>query len=391
MQGRVGREEWIKQLDLCRHFYENDVGVWHSYSTCLDFLGLAIEYKLVDYVKYTLRDPHSFTPAYKSYLLTYACLTFSNKFSIEYWTPWFEIINHLLSQGCKSELGIVPATSQLYKMTGLEAFILSLFHLFTKLTTSKDDIDCATRIKFEAISDSVIETLKHFQEIKANFMQPVYGFYGGGYLFSGSDLWEESYFWRMKNVREQRRGSIFCKQVFVEWSLLGLLSRAVEMYPPFQQYTYLQRRLREFVTSVNLEGGSVHPKIIAVRNLPNESAKETGDWIKQMKRVDATIGKDLLDNITQSVNWDPETWFDDIKRLETELKSMVDSFMHNGDSVEDLSDYLFIEHGLGKSWPQVLKVPLANQGYTPRRAGTWAGWKKKILPVKYMDQLNSLV
>jgi hypothetical protein len=60
-----------------------------------------------------------------------------------------------------------------------------------------------------------------------------------------------------------------------------------------------------------------------------------------------------MDNITKPVPWDSKGLVDQIIQLDDELGFLVESIQDNGEKFKNISDYLFVELGLGESWPRI--------------------------------------
>jgi hypothetical protein len=193
LRARLERKEWLEELGACQAYHDGNNN--RRLAPANDFLGLAAQYGHKEYLKYVFNDPSEYTSTYKNYLLV--CGTMprmtprtmtapftrfaGNNLYSPYWTRqvlarWLEIVNYLLFQGCKSELAIFHNSFDpygVYKLTGLEAFLWSLPTLFRPISWDDDPVPC----------DLIIEMLRHFSESGADFMQPVYGYYGRAGLF----------------------------------------------------------------------------------------------------------------------------------------------------------------------------------------------------------------
>jgi hypothetical protein len=256
LRTRLERKEWLEELDACQAFHDGNIRLVGSKH---DFLGLAIQCGHKEYLEYVFHDPYKYTPTYKNYLLVcgtrprmtprtmtppftkFAGYNRDSSLQPLSWTRqvltrWLEIVNYLLSQGCKSEPTIFVNEIErygVYKLTGLEAFLWSWPTLHRRISLNDDPVPF----------DLIIETLQHFSESGADFMQHVYGYYGREGLCAGSYPWSETPIHFGPGCQGEQRTFGSFRQVVVEWSILGALTYAVKT---LHRDDYFRRRLEEF-------------------------------------------------------------------------------------------------------------------------------------------------
>ncbi len=402
MRSRLEKSQWFEELDTLMEFHDHNVGV-HTRSIFYpqrDFLALAMNSCLEDYLQHSLTDLYQYTQSYKNYLLAYASFVMDRpgqhysgeNWTIKDWKAWLEIINYLLTHGCRSEAVIVHVWKP-YKVTGLEAFILNL-SVMLRDKELDEGLD-------ESLSDCVMEAFRNFARCGADFTQPIYRFYEAGSL---SVFGDDDYF----SLTEPRL--FFCQgdnpvpfrgKLFIRWPILGILARAASMH--LQKNKYFRHRLEEFVISLKLDEILLQPKVIAIN--PQDGGRQhysqTPAWTLKAKRVSRGDEKRIMDNITKFVPWDSDDWDAKVRQLGEELESVIESILDNDKELEDISDYLFVELGLGESWPIALRTELAKCGYTFRTTLREADnqkeeeeWKRKLpggsaIPVKFLHQLDA--
>jgi hypothetical protein len=373
LRTRLQRKEWLEELDACQAFIDCGAGIFFK---DMEFLGLAIQCGYKEYLERGFNNPSLYTPAYKSYLLVCGSSirpdtvdqlagmspAFQNTehWTTEDWTRWMEITKYLLSQGCKSEQVIVqrPLT---YKVTGLEAFFWSLLALCRRDSWDKDSVPC----------DLIIETLRQFSEAGANFMQPVYGYYGH------DGLYNQAY------IRGRRQ-----IPVVVEWSIFGALTRAVKT--PHRD-KYFCGRLEEFLITIRMDKNSLDPRIIAVCQPydPKYWNKSAG-WMEKAKRVSGKHEERLMNNISLWISHNDSNAASKMEKLTDELNQIVRSTLDDDDLPEGVFG-CFRELGFLESWPRFLAHELQEMGVTKRRGedGKWRFPDGVTYPlVKYVDQIK---
>ena len=288
-----------------------------------------------------------------------------------------EITKYLLSQGCKSEPAIVSSPLT-YKVTGLEAFFWSLLALCRRDSWDKDSVPC----------DLIIETLRHFSEAGADFMQPVYGYYKPdglyteAYLSGSMQIPIGSASWREQNDSRHFR------EVVVEWSIFGALTRAVKT---LHRDDYFYGRLEEFLTTIRMDKNSLDPRILAVCQPNNPTDWNVpGRWMEKAKRVSGKHEERLMNNISQWISHNDEDAATKIEKLDDELKQIAGSILDDSDVPEGVFGY-FLELGFVQSWPRFLARELQDMGLTIRKDedGKWRLSDGEIYPpVKFVYQIK---
>jgi hypothetical protein len=402
LNSQFRRKEWLEELGAFQAFYDRGIG----YLKSPDFLGFSIQYGYKEYLEHVFNDPSRYTSEYKSHLLIYASsimlkrmtlLRLKGKGSGSYTehgntqelARWLGIINFLLSQGCKSELASLewPVTEGPYMVTGLEEFLWSLLALCRRVSWDKDSVPWGL----------IIETLRHFSESGADFMQPVYGYYGRDGLFNTSHSTRD-----IKTVlgssdggEQSRLGSI--RQVVVESSTLEALTRVFDLH---HRDNCFCGKLQEFLATIRKDANSLKPRIIAVRHPYNldedpysraENRKLPGSWIEKAKRVSDKHGERLMNNISQWISQNDDDATTKMEKLDEELDQIVNSILDDGDVPEGVFEY-FRELGFVESWPRFLAYELREMGFTRR---IYKGYSLVLPegviypPVKFIDQLKS--
>jgi hypothetical protein len=336
----------------------------------VDFLGFSIQYGYREYVDLVFNDPSRYTPEYKSYLLVSSAITHGKKRLIclegeymypdaELWntqelTRWLKSINCLLSQGCKSELTLYYHRFNAFKLTGVEAFLWSLSTIRRRISWSNDPVPC----------NLIIETLRHFSESGADFMQPVYGYYGRDGLLSKSYPYGDEPLLFGPGPRGEQHGFSSSRQVVVEWSVLGALNWAVKTH---HENDYFCARLQEFLATIRMDTSSLGPKVIAVHHPyhPKEDSRVLGAWMEKAKRVGSKHEEWLMNNISQSVSHSDEDRATRMEKLDHGLNQIVSSILDDRDVPEGVFGYS-LELGFGESWPRFLAKELQGMGFTSR-------------------------
>jgi hypothetical protein len=393
LRSRLGRKEWLEELGAFQEFHDHGAPL----STLdPDFLGLSIQYGYKEYMEHAFNDPSRYTPEYKSYLLAcciipHGMITFipaeGNRgffqdavhWSIQDLTRSLEIVNHLLCQGCKSELAIVVDPSYSYKLTGLELFLWNLSTFRRRINWNDDPLPC----------DLIIETLRHFSESGADFMQPVYGYYGREGLFTTSHPYGNTPILLGPGSRGEQKGFTSSRQVVVEWSILGALTWAVKT---LHRDDYFRRHLQEFLATIRIDTNSLNPRIIAVRHQynPDGHREVPCGWMEKAKRVSSRHEERLMNNISQWISQDDKDGAAKMEKLDYELDEIIISILDDGDVSEGVFGY-FLELGFAESWPRFLTRELQEMGFTKRghEDGSWRFPDGIIYPpVKFVDQLK---
>ncbi|KAE9372715.1 hypothetical protein N431DRAFT_375985 [Stipitochalara longipes BDJ] len=361
LRTRLEGKEWLEELDACRAFIDNGNGIIRPGQ---DFLGLAIQWGYQEYLEHFFNNLSCYTPAYKSYLLVCGSSIRSGgrpvkrlsqdpkHWAIQDLTRGMEIIKYLLTQGCKSEPTIVlnPLT---YKVTGLEEFFWSLSDFCRRDNWGKDS----------AICDLIIETLRHFSESGADFMQPVYGFYGYDRLCESYPSGTMQIPLRSRSWGGLQNYLRPLNQVVVEWSILGALTHAVKT--PHRD-DHPRGRLEELLITIRTDKDSLDPKIIAHKQR-------------------------LMNTISKWISHNDEDAATKIEKLEDELNQIASSILNDSDVPEGIFEY-FLELGFMDSWPRFLADELMEMGFTLRRDDEDDKWKLPdgviYPPVKFVDQLK---
>ena len=384
VRARFSRKEWLEELCAWQVFYDRGVGLS---TTGVDFLGFSIQYGYREYVDLVFNDPSRYTPEYKSYLLVSSSITHgtkcfiqlgehlihrdSERWNIQDLTRWLESINYLLSQGCKSEFTIYVRPFYPFKLTGLEAFLWSLSTIRRRISWSNDPVPC----------NLIMETLQHFSESGADFMQPVYGYYGRDGLLSKSYPYGDEPLLFGPGPRGEQHGFRSFRQVVVKWSVLGALNWAVKTH---HENDYFCARLQEFLATIRMDTSSLSPRVIAVRHPhnPNEDSmvdiegrklrpsyfrnapkKIPGIWMEKAKRVSGKHEERLMSNISQWVSHSDEDRETRLEKLDHELNQIVSSILDDRDVPEGVFGY-FLELGFVESWPRFLARELQEMGFT---------------------------
>ena len=266
----------------------------------------------------------------------------SELWNIQDLTRWLESINCLLSQGCKSELTIYYDPCYPFKLTGVEAFLWSLSTIRRRISWSNDPVPC----------NLIMETLRHFSESGADFMQPVYGYYGRDGLLSKSYPYFDEPLLFGPGVRGEQHGFRYSRQVVVEWSVLGALDWAVKTH---HEGDYFCARLQEFLATIRMDTSSLSPRVIAVRHPynPVDDSRMRFTWIGKAKKVGGKHEKRLMKNISQWVPHSDEDRATRAANLDHELNQIVSSILGDRDVAEGVFGY-FLELGFVESWPRFL-------------------------------------
>jgi hypothetical protein len=393
LRAQLERKEWLEELDACQAFHDRRIG---KTLPKLDFLGLAAQCGNKEYLEYVFNDPSGYTPAYKSYLLlcgTIPRMMARNAFGkngiyrdAKYWTrqdlaSWLEMVNYLLSQGCKSELAITLNSMRPCKMTGLEAFLGTLSTLLSRIKWDMDSVACGP----------VLETLQHFLESGADFMQTIYGYYGRDGIYHTVYPREDMQITYMfgPNSRGEQNDFRPLRQIVVEWSIFGALTRAAKMHYRDDNFC---SRLEEFLRTIRMDTNSLIPRIIAVchPNNPEEDWQVPGRWMEKAKRVSGKHEKRLMNNISQWISQNDEDAAAKMEKLDEELNQIVTSILEDRDVPEGVFGY-FLKLGFVESWPRFLAPELRLMGFTIREDedGKWRFVDGVICPpIKFMDQLK---
>jgi hypothetical protein len=387
LRARFSRKKWLEELCAWQAFHDRGVGLP---TMGVDFLGFSIQYGYREYVDLVFNDPSRYTPEYKSYLLVSSSITHGKNRWIplegqhmyqdsELWKTqelarWLESINCLLSQGCKSELTLYYHRFNAFKLTGVEAFLWSLSTIRRRISWSNDPVPC----------NLIIETLRHFSESGADFMQPVYGYYGRDGLLSKSYPYGDEPLLFGPGPRGEQHGFSSSRQVVVEWSVLGALNWAVKTH---HENDYFCARLQEFLATIRMDTCSLSPRVIAVRHPynPNEDRmvlddwrklrppyirnapkKMLGIWMEKAKRVGDKHEQRLMNNISQWVSHSDEDRATRLEKLDHELNQIVSSILDDRDVPEGVFGY-FLELGFVESWPRFLARELQEMGFTSQR------------------------
>jgi hypothetical protein len=269
-------------------------------------------------------------------------------------------------------------------LTSLEAFIWS-FSRFSGtnmgqlLSWDNDLVSC----------NLIIETLQHFSESGAEFMQLVYGYFGGDGLYNTTNslLNFVPTCFGPGSRRDQNGFKLFGK-VLVEWSILGALTHAVKSH---QRVDYVYSRLQEFLQFLDakrLDTKSLNPRIIAVCHPYNNNrdGKKTGGWMKTAKRVSGKHEERIMDNISQWTSQNGEDSETRGRRLDNEFNQIISSILDDDDVPEGIIGCLK-ELGLVEDWPRLLVKGIPGIEYT-----TDKGWRLPdgVIhpPVKFVDQLK---
>jgi hypothetical protein len=401
LRSRLERREWLEELDAFQAFHDGGVGIstWH-----LDFLGLSIKYGYKEYLEYVFNDPSRYTAEYKSYLLVCASSIMFEKMYLsilagkgsvswdaEQWntqdlTGWLAIVNFLLSQGCKSELVVVINDSGHFRITGLEAFFWSLSTIRRRINWTNDPVPC----------DRIMDTLRRFSESGADFTQHVYGYYGRDSLFSISHPYDSLPIIFGPGSPGKQNGVTDPRQVVVEISIFGALTRATKMC---HRDDYFSCQMRDFLTTIKLDTNCFNPRIIAVRHPYNpnedpfsqaEDRKLPGSWMEKAKRISGKHEEQLMNNISQWISQNDDNATTKMEKLDDELKKIVSSILDDRDVPEGVFRY-FLELGFLESGPRFLAHELQYMGFARQ---TDEDGKRRFLngviypPVKYVDQIK---
>jgi hypothetical protein len=285
-----------------------------------------------------------------------------------------ESINCLLSQGCKSELTLYYHPYYPFKLTGVEAFLWSLSTIRRRISWSNDLVPC----------NLLIETLRHFLESGADFMQPVYGYYGRDGLLSRSYPYGDEPLLFGPGPRGEQHGFRSSRQVVIEWSVLEALNWAVKTH---HENDYFCARLQEFLATIRMDTCSLSPRVIAVRHPynPNENRmvlddwrklrppyirnapkKMLGIWMEKAKRVGGKHEQRLMNSISQWISHSGENRATRLEKLDHELNQIVSSILDDRDVPEGVFGY-FLELGFVESWPRFLARELQEMGFTSQR------------------------
>jgi hypothetical protein len=385
LRARFSRKKWLEELCAWQAFHDRGVGL---FTMGVDFLGLSLQYGYREYVDLVFSDLSRYTPEYKGYLLVSSSIAHGKKnwipqgggynmnqdselWNIQDLTRWLESINYLLSQGCKSELTIYFDPFYPFKLTGVEAFLWSLSTIRRRISWSNDPVPC----------NLIMETLRHFSESGADFMQPVYGYYGRDGLLSKSYPYGDEPLLFGPGPRGEQHGFRSFRQVVVEWSVLGALNWAVKTH---HENDYFCARLKEFLATIRMDTSSLSPRVIAVRHPynPNEDRrmpcdwrllpslyirnapkKIPGIWMEKAKRVSGKHEERLMNNISQWVSHSDEDRATRMEKLDHELNQIVSSILDDRDVPEGVFGD-FLELGFVESWPRFLASELQEMGFT---------------------------
>jgi hypothetical protein len=266
-----------------------------------------------------------------------------------------------------------------YKLTGLEAFLWSWPTLHRRISLNDDPVPF----------DLIIETLQHFSESGADFMQHVYGYYGREGLFAGSYPWSETPIHFGPGCQGEQRTFGSFRQVVVEWSILGALTYAVKT---LHRDDYFRRRLEEFLGTIKKDTRSFNPRIIAIRTPynPDQDGKGCGGWMEKAKRVSGKDEELLMNNISQWISQKDEDNATKMEKLDDEFNQIVSSILDDEDLPEGIFEYLR-ELGVVDAWPRFLAGELQEMRFRVRRDKD-VNWELPdgaiYPPVKFVDQLK---
>jgi hypothetical protein len=363
LRTRLDRKEWLEELNVCQEFHDAKIG---RARPTPDFLGYAVQCGYLEYLQYVFKDPSGYTPAYKSYLLV-CCATprmmVCSSFGVKrfqdpkYWTrqeltSWLQIVNYLLSQGCKSELAIDPKSTTPYRVTGLEAFLWTLSALLSRISWDIDPVACGL----------VLETLRYFSESGADFTQTIYGYYRRNGLYNRLCPYEDMHVIFGQSSRGEQNDFRLFRQVVVEWSIFGALARAIKTQ---HRGDYFCSRLEEFLTTIGMDTNSLNPKILAVCHPYNRHERPRSRWMKSAKRISGKHEERLMENISQWISQTDADSATKVEKLDGELDQIISDILADADVPEGVFDY-FRELGFLESWPRFLAESLYEMGFTAR-------------------------